>query len=382
MPILTFFIGRWVDAVFEFQPYPPFPLNLFIGFFFLLLGFNVGIKSTKLLYKRGKGLPWGEVVEEVQTSKLVNFSIYKYVRNPMVLSYSLLPFGMGVIFSSPGMALSISPFVFILNIIIVRFMEEPSLEKRFGEEYISYKKATPFLVPNALKLVKEVVAPRIQKKSAQLTYLTLSLGGLLILTKVVFSEPPNVGSSSFFTGIAFTLICMIGVTVAIAPNFFRLDHGGGNSPKQVNSGHHPNCYRFSNHVLRFLGRTLCAGCSGLAVGGIIAIIGNALYFVYSWLPLEKEIMFWTGVLMVSLGLIQHFIDLGNPFIHMALNVVLVTGSYLIVISVMKIGVSTFVQRYTLALTLFWVITRIRISQWEHLDVCRDCDEPCTIGYFE
>ena len=73
--------------------------------------------------------------------------LYAYTRNPMVLGYSLLPCGMGLMFRSPGMYLFVPAAVILVNVVIVKTREEPSLERRFGEEYLKYKKSTPMLLP-------------------------------------------------------------------------------------------------------------------------------------------------------------------------------------------------------------------------------------------
>lgn len=146
-PVLTYVIGGWIDAYFSLPAFPPFPYNLLVGFGVFFSGLAIGIKSTRQLYREGLGLPWGEVLRETQSTKLVTTGLYTYTRNPMVLGYSMLPCGMGIMFRSPGMAFPVSAFVLLINVVLVKAREEPNLEERFGEEYRVYRRRAPFLIP-------------------------------------------------------------------------------------------------------------------------------------------------------------------------------------------------------------------------------------------
>lgn len=156
-PVITFTFGRWLDGVLSLPEFPPFPFNLLLGFTVFFAGLSIGIKSTRLLYREGFGLPWGEARREVQSERLVTTGPYAYTRNPMVLGYSLLPLGMGLMFRSPGMAFPTTAAVLLINIVLVKTREEPNLERRFGEEFLDYKRRTPFLIPDAGALMKAIV---------------------------------------------------------------------------------------------------------------------------------------------------------------------------------------------------------------------------------
>jgi protein-S-isoprenylcysteine O-methyltransferase Ste14 len=74
----------------------------------------------------------------------------------MVLGYSLLPCGMGLMFRSLGMAFIVPAVVLVINIILVKAVEEPNLEKRFGETYREYKAKTPFLILNKISFIRHI----------------------------------------------------------------------------------------------------------------------------------------------------------------------------------------------------------------------------------
>ena len=157
-PSLTFIIGKWLDRTLAFPQVPPFPLNLCAGLSIFFFGLTLGVKSTRLLYKVGQGLPWGELDGHVKSTRLVTTGPYAYCRNPMTLGYSLLPLGMGIMFQSPGMTIPIPAVIFTSMTIWLKAREEPNLEKRFGEVYSQYKRSTPFLIPRAKPLLLDLAS--------------------------------------------------------------------------------------------------------------------------------------------------------------------------------------------------------------------------------
>jgi protein-S-isoprenylcysteine O-methyltransferase Ste14 len=380
MPMLTFLVGRSVDGYLGLPVFPPLPWNLVVGLGVFLGGLWLGLRSTMLLYGLGGGLPWGEVKEEAKTSRLVTSGVYAYTRNPMILGYTLLPFGMGVMFQSPGMALTISPFVLVANVLIVKLVEEPNLVARFGEDYIRYRERTPILIPK-LRTLYSSTLNSVKGREVQLLYLFISLVGLIILTRLAFSKSAQeiLSWQTHLVGAIFTTICLFGFVVAVFPRSLRgISHGSVSNPHW--KGHHPNCERFSNHLIWIKERPYCAGCTGLALGAALSIIGSVLYFVLGVFPLDTEAVFWLGVCVVALGLAQHFVDLGSPHLHLVLNVGLVYGSFLLAASLNVMGASLYVEAYHLGLVVLWVASRISLSQEEHTRICRSCGLGCGYGY--
>lgn len=148
VPIGTFLLGSWVDVVLHLPPFPPFPFNIVFGITVMLGGATIGIKATRQLRAIGKGLPWGEADARSQSSVLLTTGLFAYTRNPITFGYTLLPVGMGLLFRSLGMSVLIPLIVLGVQLVIIKVREEPNLEQRFGEEYLAYKRKTPFLVPN------------------------------------------------------------------------------------------------------------------------------------------------------------------------------------------------------------------------------------------
>jgi protein-S-isoprenylcysteine O-methyltransferase Ste14 len=164
VPILTFLAGRWVDILFAFPSFPPFPLNLLIGFLVFSIGLYIGITATRHLRKFGKGLPWGDIEKEGKSRILVTDGPYAFTRNPMVLGYTLLPGGMGILFRSIGMAVAIPLVVLLVMVVWLKVWEEKDLERQFGEEYLEYKRNTPFLLPRVFVVLRVAFSIKQKKK--------------------------------------------------------------------------------------------------------------------------------------------------------------------------------------------------------------------------
>jgi protein-S-isoprenylcysteine O-methyltransferase Ste14 len=90
----------------------------------------------------GKGtiMPWDP------SHRLVVAGIYQYVRNPMILSVIMIVAGEALLFASIWLGL-VALIFFAINHVYFILSEEPGLEKRFGEEYMEYKKNVPRWIP-------------------------------------------------------------------------------------------------------------------------------------------------------------------------------------------------------------------------------------------
>jgi len=377
-PTLTFTLGTWLDQTLGFSPYPPFPSNIFLGTAVMIIGLNLGIKSTRQLYHAGLGLPWGEAAHEVETQRLVVDGIYAYSRNPMVLGYSLLPVAMGLMFRSIGMMLSLTPAVLVLNYIIVKTREEPRLLERFGDEYLAYKAKTPFLFPRWDNLLQGFLVSYVKDHRDQLTYALLAETSLLVTSIFVSQDLPQVDFPRHETvsSILFGAICILGIIAGIAPKWCTFASRSERRGSDGVAGHHPDCGHFPGHTVKWGGRVFCAGCSGLVLGAVLSLIG----LVSGGYPLDVVVGFWFGVLLVGLGLVQHFIDLGSGWVHFWLNICFVVGAWFMFAAIQLINPSFLVSVYFLAVTVFWIYARIRASQWTHVVVCRGCDTKCVLRF--
>jgi protein-S-isoprenylcysteine O-methyltransferase Ste14 len=84
------------------------------------------------------------------TQKLIIQPPYSFCRNPMALGAILMYLGVAVLFGSMGAVVLVLLGAGCLLTYIKR-IEEKEMEIRFGQEYLDYKKKTPFLIPRFWK---------------------------------------------------------------------------------------------------------------------------------------------------------------------------------------------------------------------------------------
>ena len=219
-------------------------------------------------------------------------------------------------------------------------------------------------------------------------YISLSLIGLAVLAVSTFTSPTfNIifESQRQLAGSIFAAICLVGITVGVAPyrcssliifKDHKLDKGKGIPHKFA--GHHPTCSSFTGHVIKFKDKIYCAGCTGLVVGGLAALFGVLPYLFFGFDFGENSIFaFWTGFIGVACCLLQYQVsDRKNGGVHFFFNMIFPFGALLLLIGVSGIIGNFILEAYLLALIVFWVITRITRSSLEHKKICMDCVQPC------
>lgn len=79
--------------------------------------------------------------------RLVTAGPYAWVRNPMLSGVFAFMFGLGFILHSVSMVFLWTPLFVVINVIELKKVEEPELERRFGTSYGDYKRRVPMFVP-------------------------------------------------------------------------------------------------------------------------------------------------------------------------------------------------------------------------------------------
>jgi protein-S-isoprenylcysteine O-methyltransferase Ste14 len=113
----------------------------------LLIGGGLGLMtSTMTLFDRvGKGtLGVGTVLGE--PVHLVVRGPYRHVRNPMITGVLCILLGEAAATAS-GWLLGWFAIFLTFQLIAIRFWEEPHLVKRFGSEYVDYRRNVPRWIP-------------------------------------------------------------------------------------------------------------------------------------------------------------------------------------------------------------------------------------------
>lgn len=215
-------------------------------------------------------------------------------------------------------------------------------------------------------------------------FVCMSFFGVLLSVLFAFFPPPPPLHENFvlrkpIVGSVFGVICVLGVLAAFFPkqctDVLTFGRGEGHALHGYFSeagGHHPSCENFSPHVFQIGNRRVCVACTGLTVGGLLALAGTFLYF-FADCPVEQNnvLVVLIGLLGVSLGLFQFRAK--QHLVRFSLNVFFVLGSFLVLIGIDGLAQSVFVNLFLVALIVFWLFTRILISQWDHERICCACD---------
>jgi len=123
--------------------FPPHSLLKWIGSVVFITGLSFFLWTVYLFRNIGKGTlaPW------TPTQKLVIKGPYQYCRNPMISAVFFMQLGETLFLNSRGIAILAAAFL-LVNTIYFILKEEPDLYKRFGNEYLEYKKQVPRWIPN------------------------------------------------------------------------------------------------------------------------------------------------------------------------------------------------------------------------------------------
>ena len=129
---VTFGLGRSV-GFFMFQV---------LGLALFSFGFVLFVASLRRFAVDGKGTlaPWDS------PSVFVVRGPYQFVRNPMISGVIILLFGEALVLLSPLHGVWAVTFL-ILNLFYIPVVEEPQLERRFGESYREYCRHVRRFIP-------------------------------------------------------------------------------------------------------------------------------------------------------------------------------------------------------------------------------------------
>jgi len=108
------------------------------GLILCFISLSLFVFSSHLFSKIGKGTP-----APIEPPKeLVAEGIYRFTRNPIYIGYISAIVGEFLIFGHFLLLLYALGAIFFVHFYVV-CIEEPSLKKRFGEQYIIYTKTVP-----------------------------------------------------------------------------------------------------------------------------------------------------------------------------------------------------------------------------------------------
>jgi protein-S-isoprenylcysteine O-methyltransferase Ste14 len=129
--------GRWHGSS------PPLALQI-VGAVLLAAGLGVLAHTVIRFVVEGFGTPF----PGAPTQTLVVGGLYRYVRNPMYLAVIAIILGQAAILGSMSLVVYAAIFWLIVAS-FVRFYEEPTLSRKYGEQYAAYRRAVRAWVPRA-----------------------------------------------------------------------------------------------------------------------------------------------------------------------------------------------------------------------------------------
>ena len=142
IPMLLVNILPQVDKMIGIPSFYNGSINRMVSILAIGLGGFIGISTIIYQVRFAAGTP----LPMAPTQKLLVIGPFKYCRNPMTL---------GTIMAYSGIAILVGSFTALLFVLLfflallayLKLVEEKELELRFGQEYLDYKKDTPFILP-------------------------------------------------------------------------------------------------------------------------------------------------------------------------------------------------------------------------------------------
>lgn len=236
-----------------------------------------------------------------------------------------------------------------------------------------------------------------------LSLIVLSFLGLFVFVIIAFSPQVNYEYFLFrkaVVGSIFGLICILGPIAVLSPKecsrIFYFRRGKGSLGKQYNyqenhvdskstslilglkivQGHHPGCEKFSSHEFRIKDKCFCTGCTGLLLGALTSLLGVFIYFSNDLFisPFFIDI----GLFGVALGLLLPLLNLQRTILRLSLNAFFIFGVFLMLIGVDSLIQSLSIDLLLILMSIFWLLTRISLSQWNHRRICHECGNKCEL----
>lgn len=108
------------------------------GLILLATGVVVLLQAFVRFVVEGLGTP----APVAPTQRLVVGGLYRYVRNPMYLAVAAVIVGQALLLGQPILLLYAGAFA-VAVAAFVHWYEEPTLRRRFGDQYEAYRRAVP-----------------------------------------------------------------------------------------------------------------------------------------------------------------------------------------------------------------------------------------------
>ena len=137
-----------LDAVLGLPRFVSQPAGVFLAAFCVATGLFWITWAYSYLHFVGRGSPieaFGLALYPTQT--LVTTGPYAYTRNPMLVGLIFLLLAIAFYRGSIS-GLALIPIIAVAAVLYIKAFEEPGLARRFGEEYVEYRRKVPMLIPS------------------------------------------------------------------------------------------------------------------------------------------------------------------------------------------------------------------------------------------
>lgn len=149
LPAFIIIPGLYLDKLFGLPTiiFPPY--NLYLAVAFKTFGAVWMAWSFWAIIIIGRGNPQEAFRKEIlpAAKKLVIVGPYRYSRNPMGLGWFMIMMGIGCSLGSISILFIGLPIFLAIVIFYLKHFEEPNLIKRFGDDYLEYRKKIPMMRP-------------------------------------------------------------------------------------------------------------------------------------------------------------------------------------------------------------------------------------------
>ena len=135
---LSYLLDGWLGL----PRIPARPYHLAVSVPLLIAGL-VLVVWCNIRFFQARGTP----VPLSPPQELVSKGPYAFARNPMLTGVFLILFGVGVLLCSICLTFIFTPLFILLNVLELKYIEEPELERRLGQPYLAYKILVPMFVP-------------------------------------------------------------------------------------------------------------------------------------------------------------------------------------------------------------------------------------------
>ena len=135
-------LAPWLDKTWGLRLSILLPVRLSVGIVLLVIGVPMVFWTiTRFLRTKGTPIPFNP------PAKLVVNGLYRIVRNPMHLGWTVTLVGLALLMQSFTLLVIFIPLFILGHVVYLKSIEEKELEKKFGQAYLDYRRRVPMFIP-------------------------------------------------------------------------------------------------------------------------------------------------------------------------------------------------------------------------------------------